>query len=217
MADTIEKYSSAPVSLEVPYPSKVALPVHRPPIIRRQRLLDLVAQGLARRVTIISAPAGYGKTSLILDFARSCDLPVCWFSLDEREQDLGRFLRYLLASGQRQFPSFGGNLALALRQGEPISPEEAVDLLVTAVQAVGEPYVMILDDFHHLDGASPEEALEVGLQKIALGDIVPGQALVAYSEALTQDEALDEAGMRAAAVEAQEARWERSQSKTPFP
>ncbi len=168
MADTIEKHSSGPVTLEVPYPSKVALPVRRPPIIRRQRLLDLVAQGLERRVTIISAPAGYGKTSLILDFARSCDLPVCWYSLDEREQDLESFLRYLLASGQRQFPSFGGNLAHALRQGQPISPEEAVDLLITAVQAVGEPYLMILDDFHYLDGAPPElrQALEGWIYRV---------------------------------------------------
>ena len=168
MTDTTETRRWGPVPLEVPYPSKVTLPVHRPPIIRRQRLIELLAQGLQRKLTVVSAPAGYGKTTLLLDFAQSWDIPVCWHALDERERDLETFLRYLFASGQRQFPDFGRELGLALRQDEPIPPERAVELLVTAVQSVREPFAIILDDFHYLDDAPPElrQALEGWLYRL---------------------------------------------------
>ena len=139
--------------MEVPYPSKVTLPARRPAIVRRQRLIELLAQGLERRITIVSAPAGYGKTTLLLDFAQSWQAPVCWYALDERDRELEAFLRYFLASGRRQFPAFGAELARALQRGEPVPPERAVDLLVTAVQSVGQPFVVILDDFHYLDEA----------------------------------------------------------------
>ncbi len=139
--------------MEVPYPSKVTFPARRPAIVRRQRLAELLTQGLDRRITIVSAPAGYGKTTLLLDFAQSWEAPVCWYTLDERDRDLEAFLRYFLASGRRQFPAFGAELARALQQGEPVPPERAVDLLVTAVQSVGQPFVVILDDFHYLDEA----------------------------------------------------------------
>ena len=156
------------VPLEVSFPSKVALPSRRPAIIRRQRLLDLLVRGLERRITLVSAPAGFGKTSLLLDFAQSWDLPLCWYTLDEGDQDLGTFLRYLLASGQRQFPGFGTELAQALRRGAPIAPERAVELLVAAVRSVGEPFAFILDDFHCLEGAPPglRQALEGWLYRL---------------------------------------------------
>ena len=162
MAETTETRRQGPVPLEVRYPSKVTLPTRRPAIIRRQRLIELLAQGLERKITLISAPAGYGKTTLLLDFAQFWEDPVCWYALDERDRDLETFLHYLLTSGRRQFPGFGPELAQALHQGEPIPPERAVDLLVTACQSVGQPFVIIMDDFHYLDEAPAElrQALE---------------------------------------------------------
>src|SRR3990167_196147 len=137
----------------VPYPAKLTLPARRPAIIHRQRLIDLLSEHVSRRITIVTAAAGYGKTTLLLDFAQSWDAPVCWYSLDERDRDLPTFLRYLLASGQRRFPGFGAELARELQQGRPLPAERAVDLLVTAAQSVGHPFVMIFDDFHYLDDA----------------------------------------------------------------
>ncbi|HSP55575.1 MAG TPA: tetratricopeptide repeat protein, partial [Dehalococcoidia bacterium] len=110
-------------------------------------------------MTLISAPAGYGKTTLLLDFAQSWDHPVCWYSLDERDAELQNFLRYLCASMQGQIPGFGPELAAVLRAGRAVCPEQAIDLLVTATQAVGAPFVMIFDDFHYLDEA-PDDVRE---------------------------------------------------------
>ncbi|MBI2913394.1 MAG: tetratricopeptide repeat protein [Chloroflexi bacterium] len=146
--------------MEVPYPSKVNLPARRPAVIRRQRLIELLAEGLQRRLTLVSAAAGYGKTTLLLDFAQSWNAPVCWYSLDERDRDLQTFLRYLLASGQRRFPGFGMELARELQQARPLAPEAVVDLLVMAVQSLGQPFVLVLDDFHYLDEA-PDDLRQV--------------------------------------------------------
>lgn len=143
--------------MEVPYPSKVRLPVRRPPIIRRQRLIEALSRAVEQRITLISAPAGYGKTTLLLDFAQTAGDGICWYALDERDRDLQTFLTYLVASGQERYSGFGVELAAALKSGKAIQPEAAVDLLVSAMQA-GPPLTFVLDDFHFLDDAPPELA-----------------------------------------------------------
>lgn len=130
--------------------------MRRSPIVRRQRLIDRLQEGLTRRLTLVSAGPGYGKTTLLIDFALSAEMPVCWYSLDERDVEKNVFLRYFLASGQGQFPAFGHQLASALERPEPPGPEETVDLMELAVSQVGEPFAFILDDFHFLDGAPPD-------------------------------------------------------------
>ena len=159
MAETAETRKGGPVALEVPYPSKVRLPVRRPAIIRRQRLIDQLSNALTQRITLISAPAGYGKTTLLLDFAQAAGEPICWYALDERDRNLDTFLRYIVASGQASRPTFGAELAATLSKGKPVAPEQAVDQLVSAMQS--DPgLTFILDDFHFLDDAS-SELLEV--------------------------------------------------------
>src|SRR3989304_688261 len=140
----------------VPYPAKLTLPARRPAIIHRQRLIDLLSEHVSRRVTIVTAPAGDGKTTLLLDFARSWDAPVCWYALDERDRELRTFLTYWVACGREQFPSFGQDVEKALSAAEAVSPERGGDLMVTAVQDVGRPFVLVFDDFHYVDETPPE-------------------------------------------------------------
>ncbi len=154
MARSLDTRRGGHTALEVPYPSKVNLPVRRPAIVHRERLTDHLSGSVQEcRVTLISAPAGYGKTTLLLDFAQSWEQPVCWYSLDERDGELQSFLRYLCASVQGRIPGFGPDLAAVLQSGKGVCPEQAIDLLTTATQAVGTPFVVIFDDFHYLDEA----------------------------------------------------------------
>src|SRR3970282_2399251 len=118
MARSLDTRRGGHVALEVPYPSKVNLPVRRPAIVRRERLIDQLSGSVQEcRVTLISAPAGYGKTTLLLDFAQSWDQPVCWYSLDERDAELQTFLRYLATSVQVQVPEFGPDLVGVIQSG----------------------------------------------------------------------------------------------------
>ena len=155
MADTAQTRKGGRDALEVPYPSKVRLPVRRPAIIRRQRLIDQLSNALEQRITLISAPAGYGKTTLLLDFAQAAGDSICWYALDERDRDMTTFLRYTVAAGQVRYPDFGWQLAQVLRAGEVVAPEQAVDLLVSAMEDC-PGLTFILDDFHFLDDAPPE-------------------------------------------------------------
>jgi ATP/maltotriose-dependent transcriptional regulator MalT/DNA-binding SARP family transcriptional activator len=140
----------------VPYPAKLTLPPPRSAIIHRDRLIDLLATHTSRRVTVVSAPAGYGKTTLLLDFAQGSRATVCWYALDERDRDLRTFLGYWVACGRVCFPSFGDQVKEALDGGEEIGRERWVDLMVAAIEEVDEPFLLVLDDFHHLDEATPD-------------------------------------------------------------
>ncbi|MEO8456349.1 MAG: tetratricopeptide repeat protein [Chloroflexota bacterium] len=145
---------TAPV--DVPYPGKVELPNRRQAILRRERLITALADGASRRIAVVTAPPGYGKTTLLYDFAKSIEGPVCWYSLDERDVDPTTFLRYFLAAGRKQFPKFGVELEKALSTGEQLPATVMTDLLVAATASADSGYVFILDDFHSLDNA-PED------------------------------------------------------------
>jgi ATP/maltotriose-dependent transcriptional regulator MalT/DNA-binding SARP family transcriptional activator len=142
--------------LEVPYPSKVELPVRRPAIVRRGRLLERLSSAADHRITLLSVPPGYGKSTLLLDFAQSQDVPVAWYSLDERDADLPLFLRYFAAAGLKIHPKFADGISAAFQEPDAITSERATDLMVAASQLSSDPAIFILDDFHFLDEA-PED------------------------------------------------------------
>jgi len=126
--------ASAPkgAPLEVPFVAKVKLPERRPAIVRRERLAEALGKASQNRIAIVSAPAGYGKTTLLQHFVQSGEAAACWYGLDERDRELDTFLRYFVASGQQVFPGFGSGLVAALESGGPATPEEASELMVQA-------------------------------------------------------------------------------------
>jgi len=156
MAEQTQANRGRSASIDVPYPSKVQLPARRQVIVHRERLIEALVEGTTRRVSVVSAPPGYGKTTLLLDFAQYCQQTVCWYGLDERDVVPETFLRYFLAAGRRQFPEFGQELEAALLSEEKPNAGRMTDLLVAATASAGRPFIFILDDFHCLDRADPE-------------------------------------------------------------
>lgn len=134
--------------------TKVIVPRRRPDILTRPRLTSLMDDLLDYRITLVTAPAGYGKTSLLVDFASQADFPVCWLALDPLDQDLYRFLIHLVASLRQQFPSFGGHSLSLIRS---ISQQEVdFDRLVRTIvndayEHIEEHFVVVLDDYHLID------------------------------------------------------------------
>ena len=80
--------------------TKLFTPKTRPELISRPRLLEQLNRGLHRKLTLISAPAGFGKTTLVSEWVAGCERPVAWLSLDEGDNDPTCFLTYLVAALQ---------------------------------------------------------------------------------------------------------------------
>ncbi|MGB2963528.1 MAG: BTAD domain-containing putative transcriptional regulator [Anaerolineales bacterium] len=131
--------------------TKILLPKPRPDLISRPRLLELLDDVLDYPFTLISAPAGYGKTSLLVDLAHKVEYPVSWLSLDSLDQDLKRFLTHFLASLSLNFPNFGSQTLAVLKNTRSVSIN--LDQLILAlvndmVENIQEHFVFILDDYH---------------------------------------------------------------------
>jgi LuxR family maltose regulon positive regulatory protein len=125
-------------------------------LLHRSRLCQTLEQGLDRKLTVISAPAGYGKTSALVDFAQAAPVPVCWYTADERDRDLNLFIRYLVGAVGEQFSGFGERTreALEARANDLFrEPTAVVGDLVNEMLDVDQEFVLVLDNFEVLDGA----------------------------------------------------------------
>ncbi|HVN54612.1 MAG TPA: tetratricopeptide repeat protein, partial [Anaerolineaceae bacterium] len=135
--------------------TKYIVPRRRPDLLSRPRLVNVLNDLLDNRLTIIAAPAGYGKTSLLVDIAHQTNMPFCWFAIDSLDRDLKRFATYLIAAINLQFPNFGKQASLVLQNLSQADPD--LDLLVTslvneAYETIREHFVIVLDDYHFVDG-----------------------------------------------------------------
>lgn len=123
----------------------------------RPRLIELLNELIDKRLVLVSAPAGYGKTSLMVDFAGRCTLPVCWYSIDSLDFDPQRFLAYFIAAIRQRFPSFGerSSAVLAGEQGKLDVDYLANVIINDLYENVTEHFILILDDFHLLNESQP--------------------------------------------------------------
>jgi LuxR family maltose regulon positive regulatory protein len=124
-------------------------------LLHRPRLYEAIERGLACKLTLISAPAGYGKTSVLVDFARHSSVPVCWYTADERDRDLGLFVGYLVGAIGEQFPDFGERtraiLASLVDESAPM-PVGVAEELANEILALDAPLALIVDNYESLDG-----------------------------------------------------------------
>ena len=128
--------------------------LHCPPIphdgVKRLQLLELLNQNIQRPITLVSAPAGYGKSSLVSDWLQECDIPGGWISLDERDSDLRLFLTYFLAAIQKMFPA-AGHETLAMVNAVSMPPiSKLVPSLINELSGIQQPFVLALDDYHNI-------------------------------------------------------------------
>ncbi len=133
--------------------TKILIPGKRANLVHRPRLVDFLHEQIQRKLFLISASAGYGKTSVLIDFAHDTTLPVCWYSLDSSDRDPKTFLEYLLASLRRRFPDFGSRTERLL--SDPLALRDVdvvVGTLVTEIhETIPDYFAIILDDYHAID------------------------------------------------------------------
>ncbi|MGB3337368.1 MAG: LuxR C-terminal-related transcriptional regulator [Devosia sp.] len=133
--------------------TKLFIPKRRSGLVDRLRLRERLHRGTKAKLTLISAPAGFGKTTLLAEWlaeALSDDERVAWLSLDKTDNDPGTFWSYLIAALQSAAPGIGASLMSMLRGGQ--QPAEAVLAgLVNELSALSSQIHLVLDDYHLID------------------------------------------------------------------
>src|SRR6478609_3680393 len=99
--------------------TKLYVPPPPPTVVPRPRLLARLNAGLHRKLTLIAAPAGFGKTTLVSAWLATCQRPAAWLSLDEGDSDPTRFLTYLVAALQTIEPTIGAGVVGVLQSSQP--------------------------------------------------------------------------------------------------
>src|SRR5207249_4711390 len=127
------------------------LPPPRQNVVMRPRLTERLNEGLHRKLTLISAPAGFCKTTLVSAWVALCARQVAWLSLDEGENDPTRFLTYLVAALRTIAPTIGEGLLSVLQSPQPPPTEAMLTALLNDITTIPDNFVLVLDDYHVLD------------------------------------------------------------------
>lgn len=159
--------------------TKVRLPPLRSRVVERERLTDRLAGDAVpdARLVLVAAPAGFGKTTLLVQWlaAVGSERKVAWLALDAGDAEMGVFLRDLVAAIQRAVPEAGAD-AVALLEAGGSTPDEAVLVsLINDLDALAGPMVIALDDYHVIDEPAVHDAVSVLL------DNLPSQVTVAMT------------------------------------
>jgi LuxR family maltose regulon positive regulatory protein len=140
--------------------TKLHTPRARPDLVARPSLLARLDAGLATgTLTLLAAPAGSGKTTLLAAWLVRLGYPVAWLSLDDGDQDLGLFLRYLVAALQTVAPGCGRGVLALLQSARTPPPAALLTPLINELAAVPEAWLLVLDDYHAVRAPGIHEAI----------------------------------------------------------
>jgi LuxR family transcriptional regulator, maltose regulon positive regulatory protein len=139
--------------------TKLSIPPLRPNVVLRPRLLERLNEGLHRKLILISAPAGFGKTTLVSEWVGGIELPTAWLSLDAGENDPTRFLTYLVAALQTIAATIGEGVLGVLHSPQPPPPEAMLTTLLNDITTISDHFVLVLDDYHVIAAQAVDQAL----------------------------------------------------------
>jgi ATP/maltotriose-dependent transcriptional regulator MalT len=156
--------------------TKLYIPSPRPELVPRPRLIELLNAGLHRKLTLISAPAGFGKTTLVSEWVANLRLgamsesapavAIAWLSLDESDNDLTRFLIYLIGALQAVEVDIGKGVLSALQSPQPPPAETILTALINEIAALACRILLVLDDYHLIETQPIHDALVFLLRRL---------------------------------------------------
>jgi len=130
--------------------TKLQRPTLSPDLVPRSDLVARLEEMRHRPLTLVSSAAGYGKSTMASLWLEAWDGPYAWLSLDEEEDDLRRFINYLLAAIRNAFPG-ACDTTRSLLQGPELPPVSDLSRhLVNDLDEIGDPFILVLDDFHKI-------------------------------------------------------------------
>ena len=146
--------------------TKLYIPPPGRTIVLRPRLSERLNEGLRRKLTLISAPAGFGKTTLVSEWIGGHELPAVWLSLDTGDNDPTRFLLYLVAGLQTLAAQLGEGIAGMLQSPQPLPTETILTTLLNDITSLSDHFVLVLDDYHMLNARPIDRILTFLLEHL---------------------------------------------------
>ncbi len=139
--------------------TKLYTPPSRPKVVLRPHLVEQLNKGQHCKLTLVSAPAGFGKTTLVSEWIAGCQQPAAWLSLDEEDGDPARFITYLVAALQTIQPGLGKGVQALLQSPEPLQIERVLTTLLNETAAIPGNFLLVLDDYHSIDSRPVDQTL----------------------------------------------------------
>jgi LuxR family maltose regulon positive regulatory protein len=146
--------------------TKLYLPPARPNVVPRPHLTQRLNEGLTRKLTLVSAPAGFGKTTTLSEWIPHSPRCVTWVSLDEGDNDPTRFWTYFIAALQRLSPQLGENALAFIQSPQPPPMQLCLTTLLNEIATFSDPFVVVLDDYHIIENPALHEAVAFLLEHL---------------------------------------------------
>ena len=156
---------------EVILQTKLNIPPLRPSLVERQRLVEKLNEGLFaegaqdasrlfnRKLTLVSAPAGFGKTTLVSSWIHQRNLPAAWLSLDEGDNEANRFVYYVMAALRQVCGELADSALTLLQSPQPPPAETLMTLLINDLADMAGRAILVLDDYHVIRELEVHKAL----------------------------------------------------------
>lgn len=146
--------------------TKLYIPPLRENVVIRPRLIERLREGLRRKLTLISAPAGFGKTTLLNEWVDRRGQPAAWLALDEGDSDPARFWSHFIAALQTLEQNIGVGELAALQSPQLPAIEALLTSLLNELATLPDDFVLILDDYHSVDSKPIEAALAFLIERL---------------------------------------------------
>jgi LuxR family maltose regulon positive regulatory protein len=154
--------------------TKLYIPQTRPAIVSRPRLIKRMNESLQSKLALVSAPAGFGKTTLVSEWVSGCNYPAAWLSLDEGDNHPPRFLTYLisalrtldLSEFEGDSTNIGDGVLAMLQSPQPPPTESILTALLNEITTITEDFILALDDYHLIDSKPVDDALTFLLEHL---------------------------------------------------
>jgi LuxR family maltose regulon positive regulatory protein len=146
--------------------TKLYIPPPRTNLVPRPRLIQQLNAGLESKLTLVSAPAGFGKSTLLGEWIRSSDKSFAWLSLDEGDNNLKRFLTYLIAALQQIDESIGDGILPLLEATDDPPIESLITLLINHIVSMEDEICLVLDDYHLITNQTVHQAINIFLEHL---------------------------------------------------
>lgn len=147
--------------------TKVSLPLLRQPCVPRREILKRLSAGLRDHhlLTLISAPAGYGKTTTVRLWLAELNWPVAWVRLEKSDNEISQFLKYVLTALQQRVDTLGRTALEVVESAPEVNPSQVLSLLINDLYALVQPVILVLEDYHLIENPAIDALIESLLQQ----------------------------------------------------